>query len=726
MLQLLSGVKCMRYMLSNDNIYGCKLPDPYPYTAAMIYSLFYGQKPMFSGLKSVFGIATISERDNTYVVEGISTDRLVKYINRTYDTTKITRNMFIEISTSRISFPKFFLVEFLFMLTQMTEDKKAPGQIKRLATRLITQIYTTTYASKFNDDTPVPDILDFSRLKNLKMKPMDAQMAFLKVYNKLVSRYSLRGYLASMPPGTGKTFTSICLGECLDADLRIYIVPKNSLDRVWRAALYENFDPKTVYIVNDPGPVPLDPKVTHYVFHYEALEQALSLVYKKVARKTFITLDECHNMNDIKSQRTLKFLDLCEKATDVNILWMSGTPLKALGSEVIPLLKSIDPFFDDDAAERFGKIFGMKKATALEILNNRMGLVTFKIPKKMVVEAEPIIDYVSVKLPNSDRYTLEVIQRDIQTYIIERQAYYKKNFTMYEQMYEDCLSSYYSTLTTTKDKDEFNYYRKLVNIIKKNYDPMVYKAEITWCNKYEDKKIIPVLNNQEKKDFRSSKTVIKCLHLKIQGEALGNILGKRRAECHTAMTQAVMDRIVDIVEDADKKTVIFSSFVETMTAAFGGFKGRGYEPLMVYGGTNAQLNLIIREFELNASYNPLCATYKSLSTAVPLIMANTMILLDEPFRDYIYDQAISRINRLGQDTQTYVYKLTLDTGNKPNISTRSADILEWSRQQIAAIMGDANTSINLDEYMDRALHRDFKETDSMLDGWVKGILSLFK
>ena len=49
------------------------------------------------------------------------------------------------------------------------------------------------------------------------------------------------------------------------------------------------------------------------------------------------------------------------------------------------------------------------------------------------------------------------------------------------------------------------------------------------------------------------------------------------------------------------------------------------------------------------------ATYKSLSTAVPMTMADVMIMVDTPFRDYIFQQTIARINRLGTTTQTYVY-----------------------------------------------------------------------
>ena len=38
-----------------------------------------------------------------------------------------------------------------------------------------------------------------------------------------------------------------------------------------------------------------------------------------------------------------------------------------------------------------------------------------------------------------------------------------------------------------------------------------------------------------------------------------------------------------------------------------------------------------------------------------------------------------------------VYKTVLDTGDVPNISTRSDDILRWSTEQVAAILGLSDT-----------------------------------
>jgi hypothetical protein len=114
---------------------------------------------------------------------------------------------------------------------------------------------------------------------------------------------------------------------------------------------------------------------------------------------------------------------------------------------------------------------------------------------------------------------------------------------------------------------------------------------------------------------------------------------------------------------------------------------KGFIPCMVYGGTNSEVTSIITKFERDPDINPCIATYQSLSTAVPLIVANTVILLNQPFRDHEWDQAVARVDRIGQDSQVYVFEILLDTGVEPNISTRSKDILLWSKAQISAIMG---------------------------------------
>ena len=107
----------------------------------------------------------------------------------------------------------------------------------------------------------------------------------------------------------------------------------------------------------------------------------------------------------------------------------------------------------------------------------------------------------------------------------------------------------------------------------------------------------------------------------------------------------------------------------------------------MYAKTNNNLAKIIESFDKDPKLNPLIATYDSLSTAVPLVMADTMILINSPFRSYILDQAIARIHRLRQNNQVTIYQCRLDTGDETNISTRSFDIMQWSQKQVEEMTG---------------------------------------
>lgn len=113
----------------------------------------------------------------------------------------------------------------------------------------------------------------------------------------------------------------------------------------------------------------------------------------------------------------------------------------------------------------------------------------------------------------------------------------------------------------------------------------------------------------------------------------------------------------------------------------------------MFAETNNNLPQIVKRFDEDENINPLIATYQSLSTAVPLIMANTLILLNAPFRIHEKEQTVARANRLGQDKTVQVYNVFLDTNGEPNISTRSLDIMEWSKEQVNVIMGFKNENI---------------------------------
>lgn len=70
-------------------------------------------------------------------------------------------------------------------------------------------------------------------------------------------------------------------------------------------------------------------------------------------------------------------------------------------------------------------------------------------------------------------------------------------------------------------------------------------------------------------------------------------------------------------------------------------KGKGH----LYGETNKDLSSIIKLFRDDPKINPVVATFKSLSAAVLLIMTDTCVMLNSPYRDHVRRQTISRVNR---------------------------------------------------------------------------------
>lgn len=637
--------------------------------------------------RTLIGNMKVYEENDLIHMEGIPGRDYVNDIFKVWRTSKIKDNLFTRVKGNSLIFHRFFAPEVLYTL-QTTLDARRMEVNKRTIQKAIEELQENTWLSNTLIDHP--DIVDYKRLDDLVVTMLPHQREFIDIYNRNVPRYNLNGFLLAAPPGAGKTINGLALAHCLHADTVIVISPNNALYKVWNKTIKTESVfkvPKDCWISQDKKPFIKD--CSHFVFHYEALAEALTLPDHHDLGHVVIILDECHNFNEITSQRTQMFVELCKKTHCKHVIWASGTPIKAIGNEAIPLLRTIDPYFTPAVEESFKSIFGKSAQKGLDILQNRMGLITYKVSKDVVRDKQqkPIVIPVKVKLDPkvAERFTLEYIKQEMVEFIVERTKYYQQNMHWYQEEYKRCLKIHQETLDEPEDKKKFKQYLEYIDEISRNYDPVKHKAIALFCNKYEDENIIPTLSNADKHVFRDCKSVVKYVHLKIQGECLGRILGKRRAECNTELVKhAGLEKIID---ESMKKTVIFSSWVDTIKEAEDYLLDLKFKPLMVYGGTNKEITPIITKFENDPDANPIIATFQSLSTAVPLIVANTVILLNQPFRDHEWDQAVSRCDRIGQDTQVYVYEVLLDTGNEPNISTRSKDILEWSKQQVAMIMG---------------------------------------
>lgn len=670
---------------------------------------------MFSGFRRLVGVIKVEEKGDFVTVSGLPADFIGDAIHRIWATSKIGAYMFSRLSSSYLTFHRFFVPDVIYTLQTVAADKRSKANVRAI-NKVLEELYEHTWAKTILQE--YPSILDYSKLKLFKKSPLPHQTEYFETFDRNVQSYQLKGYLLGARPGAGKTYMGLALAEMVDSDIVINIVPKNAVDRVWEASITteggEYVNPRPCW--TSIGDKPLDMSYKYYVVHFDQLEVILEFAKKNQEslrnKRVFINLDESHNFNKEESLRTELFVELVKVVNPIYTHWMSGTPIKAVGVEVIPFLRCIDQFFNDKVADRFKKIFGKSATRANDILRNRMGFLVFKTDNTAVNNDVTLYDS-RVKIPNGDEYTLEAIGKLMKDYISERVVYYRTNMPGFVKTYEDGVNAYRKTIKSTSDILELEKYERNAKLIRTSFDMKTQKEIIFSTNKFEKTKIIPILGSEQKVAFRDAKSVYKYFSLKVQGEALGRILGRQRTQCNVDMVkgmksftsknrktgETITQSLSEFIDGASKKTLIFTSFVEVVDAVADYVTELGYRPLKVYGLTNKDLPAIVAEYGANEDANPLIATFASLGTAVPITYANSTLMMNSPFRSYEFDQALARTDRIGQDSPVSCSILLLDTDNKPNISTRSEDIMNWSKEQVKQILGiETDESVAIESF----------------------------
>ena len=516
---------------------------------------------------------------------------------------------------------------------------------------------------------------------------------------------------------THNTILSISLAEMLDADTIIVVCPKKAVNDVWDETINRIYKEPQPYSMSLPvlhgpsKPSGFDINDRFIVCHYESLGKLNDYLKSiKIPNKRYFTvLDECHSLNSHNSERSIQFRELVSKIDPIFCLWMSGTPIKALGTETMTMFATIDRLFDKSVYKSFLKVFGISGVYAISVMAHRLQLVRSEI-KTNGSGVEQYTHKVKVTLQNGADYTLKTISNKMIDYVKERKEYYQKNAKKYEDDFFSSIEVYRSRVVKGRGDTSFfradlEDYLSKAKTLHNGYSPTdpKHKQYVLECNHYEDKVIIPRLPNDVKKVFRKAKSVYKYVELTIMGEALGNILGKARSRCNADMVkQLVTDAKVisedgeiyqsnlpDLILNAQAKTIIFTDYVEVVKETEYQLKLKGFKPISIFGETTSGNGLALQTkiFKEDSEINPLITTYKTLSEAVPLTEANRVIFLNLPFRSGTYEQAVKRANRIGQTLDVDLFEVTLDTGEEPNISTRNEDILKWSEEQVALILG---------------------------------------
>lgn len=647
---------------------------------------------MFSEIKRALSSIDVTERGNQVKISGLPANVFLNDVYKMWGTSKIEQFLFNSVKRSEVAFHSFFAPDVLFLLKTL-HDKHKRKHNYRAVEKIVNMMLADTWLREtVNPNTP--GVLDFKQLSNLKLNLLSHQQEFLEAYDYNVPRMNLRGYLLAARPGSGKTIASLALAECLKVDHVIMVVPNNSVESVWVKTLNSLYkQPREIWSTAENGK-PTAGKFG-YVVHYEYLNKAIDELTALGLRNVAIIVDECHNFNTEDSQRTVALLKLVNNLNCKHTLFMSGTPFKAVGAEAVPLLTVIDPFFDENVKNRFIKIFGKNASRANDILRNRLTSITYKASAEIKTGSKVVNTSHNVVIPKGERYTLESVRTAMTSFIKEQSVYYRKNMPAYVAEYKAIMSQYLILIGNDQnERKRFITYRDYVETIRVKYDPVLMKEQVKYCNEYELKSIIPRLPKEQGKRLKEIRSIYKYVDLKIMGEALGRILGRLRTQCNVEMVAHTP--LAEMIDGSNTKTVIFTYFVEVVDTCFNKLVADGYTPLRVYGKTNHDLANIIKRFAEEEDVNPLIATFDSLSTAVPLVMASTIVMMNQPYRSWEREQAVARIDRIGQtEEECQVIDVLLDTGKEPNISTRSKDIMDWSAQMVEQILGFKNVATDV-------------------------------
>lgn len=620
--------------------------------------------------------------DGFVYVTGINNKRLMSYIKKLQGDGRFNTNV-LEPIYRGFKFREFFIPDFYYIVKRL-HDSKIGLSYKSTLQTILEKLKENTWLK--NLDSGDNRDINFNLLKDINLTPTEYQLNFYKYYNTTVHKLKLKGTLLDAAAGTGKSAMALTLGHLLEADRIIVICPLNSVSKVWEEHINRIFNKPISYHLSIDKEKYNNEKIM--VYHFEALNKVIEDYKNNPSNgKVVIVLDESHNFNELKSQRSNLFLELCKITNSNDILFQSGTAVKALGSELVVLFKAVDPLFTEDVQSKFTRLFGNKSSSSnLDLLNARLGLISFKVLKSETNLKEPITIQLPIKVKNSDKYTLENVSKEMGKFIIDRKYYYAKRHNEDLKLYNNFIEQYKLSLNDETSIKELNEYINNVNILIHSSGSLsLYRDIIVNCNKFENNKIIPTLSNIDKNIFKEVKTLIKYPSLKVQGEALGKVLTRMRIDCFVDISKNI--DYETIIEESEKKVVIFTSYIEVCDSINETLRNNKYIPVSVYGKYTKDLNKNVGMFNNDIEANPLVTTFDSLSTAVPLIVANSIIFVNLPYRSYIKEQATARVYRLGQDTQTFMYEAFLDTGDKPNLSTRNIDILEWSKKQVQAIMG---------------------------------------
>lgn len=627
----------------------------------------------------------VEELNSQIHIRGLVDRRFLYDLKNYYGNSRIARlfsEKIFSILANTVVTPIFFALEVYFICQELYSKTH-----RQKYAIIMEELRTHTWLHFLFKETVDNPTADLSLLRDFQYSLKPYQLEFLKDYESKKSKLQLHGYILAYEQGLGKTLTSVALMHCMKKDLVIVIAPKSSLRTVWKNELEAYFKEKPeVFVFGDKI---LKPNTRYVVVNYENIDKIIPIISKLKFFNLGIIVDESHNFKTFGNKRVSDLVDLQKNSHCKDLLLMSGTPIKALGAELIPALTLLDPKFDESAMEVFKSVFGVNVPVALSIVKHRMGFMMIRKLKSEVLNLpEKKYKEIKISIPNSQIYTIPVVKEKLAIFMKGRMEFYLKDIDQYRDRFFEILD--YFRKNNPRHEFELDRYMRFVQFLKRAQHHGLKELtdkEKEFIRKFEKNVLEPSLPSEMKKEFRKIKSVVKYVYLKVMGETMGELQHLRR-DMYAEIIKKSADIFSQVIKESIKKTVMFTTYVDVLVMANEEIKKRKFNPIIVYGQNVSERDGLVKAFKEEPDKNPLIATIQTLSTAVTLVEANTVIFINSPWRSVDKAQAEDRVHRIGQDTEVFIYTVVLDTGKDKNLSTRLEEIVEWSKEMFEAMVGE--------------------------------------
>lgn len=641
----------------------------------------------------------VDEKAGIISIQNINYDLLVKRIRESYDERRLDyifdrtykkkdialyNKKKISRSNMRItSFttPTFFALELTILFRDLYARYRTP-----LYAHLAKEIYNKTWLSKADNAKPMP--INMSRLNNLNpsFKLKDYQEEFIRKYPELKARMNLDGYILAFDQGLGKTLTAAALAECIEAD-QVFIVCPNTLTLTWKEELNKYFNGKYESIVCGNKVQPVSKNCKYFITNNEGIKNMMPYA-QRASGRTMLIVDEMHNFRNYEGIRVQELIKLKETIHTKDALLMSGTPIKALPSEITPALKLLDRQFTDHAAKIYTSCFKFSSYLAMDIVKDRFSNVIYRKTKDEVLKLpNKTIADLRFNIKNADKYILTVVKEKVrEVFRVEYEKLSAENKGVREEFVQ--LINQYSQAPTLTTK---SYLNKITAIADLTNDETTHDSLHELDQQFIDTFISTYVANNPRIPRDTLKLLVNYekklvfMRKSAMGKAVGQIYPKYRAEMFTALYLENKNQIVAMINNCDKKTVIFSQSLPVVKFICDNLNASGIPTVKVIGGTSAtERSQIIDRFKYDETVQVIVATSQSMSTGVTLTCASQMFFFGPPYRNADFDQCCDRIYRIGQDVDVHIYNVLLNTSPKKNLSDRMDDILNWSKDMFDA------------------------------------------